>query len=184
MKLASFITLSIAITCVSGSLPVPRELYKPEVSISFCNAVLQGFEPDEYDKLVKAVELKELRELAKKRETIADSEELLCAKTTGAAKVFLLDQTYFRNAAYRKADVEVALAGNSPDLFPNRYFMRAKDEGGIKLHELTTGDDVEHFWEQYDGHPRLFFKLSDHYPVETKAAHFINKCNALFRSAN
>ncbi|KAJ1648785.1 hypothetical protein IWQ61_009918 [Dispira simplex] len=177
MKLASFIMLSVVVTCLSGSVWANGKLYNPEYSLEFCNDISDGTSPEDYDDSVDVQEIEEPCKLAMPRRVNTEElNELLPKEIIGAAKTFLLDKTYVKTAAISKDDVLNALLESPSEPRSYHYFAWINDKKFIDFHSFMTIDEVRDFLMMHEGKNYTFFQLNNANPVENKAADFIEGC--------
>ncbi|KAJ1648889.1 hypothetical protein IWQ61_009851 [Dispira simplex] len=193
MKLACFTTLSVVITCLSGSVWAEEEIYNPKVTQDFCDALYKEYGPDEYYGPMYVEEIKKLRELTKPGVSIEELNEdsvivqeieesrnlampgvsteepnkLLPKKIIGAAKMFLFDKQYLSKAF----DVSQEIAIDS-----YRFYAWIAYNGLVTFWPLTENEHFKEYYNRYKGKRFKMFQLSNTNPVENKAADFIEEC--------
>ncbi|KAJ1643697.1 hypothetical protein IWQ61_010499 [Dispira simplex] len=153
MKLASFISLSVVATCLSGSVWATSDLYNPQVTKEFCDALFAEWEPETYYGFEEKTVIDNLRKYTGKEVSMADLSKLSDEVITGAAKVFLLDKQYLR----KKIDKSHVALGTSVSLYriyawitPNRFtaFWPLNEEEDItefKSGNIDKGDNYQYF---------------------------------------
>ncbi|KAJ1660514.1 hypothetical protein IWQ61_000562 [Dispira simplex] len=185
MKLARFTALGVVVTYLSGSVWATEKLTNPESNREFCLAFWLRHSFEKYDESITQEKLDELRKLAITEENTRDLNELSPEETIGAAKVFLLEETYLKSRFLVEVGALNEYTGNPLSSNPYRYYIAAKASSFSHIREIMEASEAKEFAESYKmdeesglnkGISLQSFRLNTTNPVEAKAAEFITGC--------